>query len=46
MHSAFVLRWIYCKTVDFDDIRKVDATHGGDSVTQMWNGMQLVFLST
>lgn len=39
---SFILRWVYCKFVSFDEIRKVDLTHQGDSVTQMWNGMQWV----
>lgn len=38
--SAFTIQWIYCKLVAFDTVRLVDKRHEGESVTQMWNGMQ------
>lgn len=37
-----VVRWLYCKLVTYDEIRRNVVFNEGESVTQMWNGMQYV----
>lgn len=39
--STMDLRWLYCKVVPYDEIRRVvEPNHPTVSTTQMWNGMQ------
>ncbi|GAB7350377.1 hypothetical protein MBLNU459_g1002t3 [Dothideomycetes sp. NU459] len=37
--GAMLVRWLYCKFVTYDEIRRTVVFDEDESVTQMWNGM-------
>lgn len=43
-YSAMLVRWLYCKLVTYDEIKRNVVFDDNESVTQMWNGMQYVLM--